>query len=111
MLSKKKKSNDISFPDSPAIVRTVEGMSLFKAADEELDVEESNIESRLREFTLEDPDEFADLDSEEETALTGDKRKLYAGIHARCTKLTDIGLTGMVPARRGRENALDGRLL
>jgi len=57
-------------------------MSLFKTADEQLDVEESNIESRLREFTLEDPDEFVDPDSEEETALTGDKRKLYAHIDA-----------------------------
>ena len=56
-------------------------MRLFKSADEELDVEESNIEIRLREFTLEDPDEFADMDSEEETALVGDKRKQYAGIH------------------------------
>ena len=55
-------------------------MRLFKSADEELDVEESNIESRLREFTLEDPDEFVDVDSEEETALVGDKRKQYAGI-------------------------------
>ena len=53
---------------------------MFKSADEELDVEESNIESRLREFTLEDPDEFVDVDSEEETALVGDKRKQYAGI-------------------------------
>ena len=75
-LSKKKKSKDVSFPDSPAIVRTAEGMSFFKSADEELDVEESNIENRLREFTLEDPDEFIDVDSEEETALIGDKRKL-----------------------------------
>ncbi|KAF9783848.1 hypothetical protein BJ322DRAFT_1007972 [Thelephora terrestris] len=74
-LSKKKKSKDISFPESPAIIRTAEGMRLFKAADEELDDEESNVENRLREFTLEDPDEFVDLESEEETALTGDKRK------------------------------------
>lgn len=71
----KKKSKDVSFPDSLAIVRTAEGMSLFRTADEELDIEESNVENRLREFTLEDPDEFVDPDSEEETALTGDKRK------------------------------------
>jgi len=107
----KKKSKDVSFPDSPAIVRTAEGMSLFKTADEELDIEESNVESRLREFTLEDLDEFVDPDSEEETALTGDKRKLYAGAYGCCTGLTDAELIGMARARKGRENALDDRLL
>lgn len=74
-LSKKKKSKDIPFPESPAIIRTAEGMTLFKTADEELDDEESNVENRLREFTLEDPDEFLDPESEEDTAFTGDKRK------------------------------------
>jgi len=43
----KEKSRDVSFPDSPATVHTVDGMGLFKTADGELDVEESNIESRL----------------------------------------------------------------
>ena len=47
-LSKKKKSKDVSFQDSPAIICMAEGMTLFKAADEELDIEESNIESWLR---------------------------------------------------------------
>jgi len=83
-------------------------MGFFKTADEELDVEESNIESRLREFILEDPDEFVDPDSEEETALTGDKRKLYAGVHVCCTGLADTELTGTVRARKDRENVLDG---
>jgi hypothetical protein len=110
-LTKKKKSKDVSFPDSPAIVRTAEGMRLFKSADEELDVEVSNVESRLREFTLEDPDEFIDVDSEEETALIGDKRKLYATIHTCCARLADTELIGTVQARKGRENGLDGRLL
>ena len=110
-LSKKKKSKDVNFPDSPAIVRTAEGMRLFKSADEELDVEESNIENRLREFTLEDPDEFVDVDSEEETALIGDKRKLYASVHIRWGRLADTGFTGTVRPRNGRENAHDGRLL
>ena len=50
-------------------------MDLFKTADAELDNEESNIENRLREFVFEDPDEFPDPESEDETALTGDKRK------------------------------------
>ena len=48
----RKKSKDGPFPDGLAIVRTVEGMN------EELDVRESNIESQLREFIVEDPDEF-----------------------------------------------------
>ena len=86
-------------------------MTLFKAADEELDIEESNIENRLREFTLEDPDEFVDPDSEEEAALTGDKRKLYAKIHASCVGLADTKPTGMVRAQKGHENVLDGRPL
>lgn len=41
----KKRSKDFSFPESPAIVRMAEGMGFFKAADEELDIEELNIES------------------------------------------------------------------
>jgi len=95
-LSKKKKSKDVNFPDSPAIVRTAEGMSLFKSADEELDIEESNIENRLREFTFEDPDEFIDVDSEEETALIGDKRKLYACVHMRWAIPANTEFTGTV---------------
>ena len=86
-------------------------MGLFKTADEELDVDESSIESRLREFILEDPDEFVDPDSEEESALTGDKRKLYVGIHACCVRFADTELTGTARARKGRENVLDGCLL
>jgi len=35
----KKKSRDVSFPDSPAIIRTEDGMGLFKTADQELDIE------------------------------------------------------------------------
>ena len=61
-------------------------MNLFKTADEELDDEESNIENRLKEFTFEDPDEFLDPESEDETALTGDKRKQYASVHACYTE-------------------------
>jgi len=109
-LSKKKKSKDVNFPDSPAIVRTAEGMRLFKSADEGLDIEESNIENRLREFTLEDPDEFVDVDSEEETALVGDKRKLYASVHIRWGRPADTGFTGTVRPRNGRENGRDGHL-
>jgi len=41
----KKKSRNVSFPDSPATVHTADGMGLFKTADGELDVGESNIES------------------------------------------------------------------
>jgi len=44
-------------------------MTLFKAADEELEVEEQNVESRLREFILEDPDEFVNPDSEKRPLL------------------------------------------
>ena len=84
-LSKKKKSKDVSFPESPAITRTAEGMNLFKTADKELDQEESNIENRLREFAFEDPDEFLDPESEDEAALTGEKRKPYANFCACCT--------------------------
>lgn len=61
-------------------------MRLFQTADEELDDEESNIENRLREFTLEDPDEFVDPESEEETALTGDKRKPYGSVYTCYTR-------------------------
>ena len=104
-----KKSKDVSFPDSPAIIRTAEGMGLFRTADEELEIEESNIESRLREFILEDPDEFVDADSEEETASTGDKRKLYASAYRCWTRLADTELIAMVRARKGRENVLGGR--
>ena len=109
-LSKKKKSKDVSFPDSPAIVRTAEGMRLFKSADEELEIEESNIESRLREFTLEDPDEFVDVDSEEETALVGDKRKQYASIHTCYARLADTEFIGTVRSWSGRENGPGGHL-
>ena len=111
MLSKKKKLNNVPFLDSPMIVHTVDGMSLFKAADEELDIKESNSESRLREFTLEDPDEFADPDLEEEAALVGDKWKLYASIHACHAELIGTRLTGKVPLWRGFKKALDNCLL
>jgi len=107
-LSKKKKSRDVSFPDSPAIIRTADGMVLFKTADEELDVEESNIESRLREFILEDPEEFVDPDSEEETALTGDKRKLYV-LFTYPTRDWLTQLTGTARMGNARENVLGGR--
>jgi hypothetical protein len=106
-LSKKKKSKDISFPESPAIIRTAEGMRLFKAADEELDDEESNVENRLREFTLEDPDEFVDLESEEETALTGDKRKPYGGVYTWCTRLANTTSSGTARVQKGRGNGPD----
>ena len=86
-------------------------MRLFKSADEELDIEESNIENRLREFTLEDPDEFIDVDSEEETALIGDKRKLYTSIHTRCATFADTEFVGTVPLRNDHENGHGGRLL
>jgi len=86
-------------------------MSLFKTADEELDVEESNIENRLREFTLEDPDEFVDPDSEEETALTGDKRKLYVGAQICRARFSDSEFLGMARPRNGHGNGLDARLL
>jgi len=49
-------------------------MGLFKTADQELDIEQPNVESQLGGFILEDPDEFVDPDSKEETALIGDKR-------------------------------------
>jgi transcriptional activator SPT7 len=80
-------------------------MGLFKTADEELDVEESNIEGRLREFILEDPDEFVDPDSEEENRLTGDKRKLYASVHTCYTRLADTELTGTARAERPRKRS------
>ena len=35
----KKKSKDVSFPDCPTIVRTAEGISLFKTTDGELEIE------------------------------------------------------------------------
>jgi len=54
----KKKSKDVSSPDSPAIIRTANWMGSFKTADDELEVEEQNIESRLREFILKVPDEL-----------------------------------------------------
>ena len=57
------------------------------------------------------PDVFVDPDSEEEAALTGDKRKLHVGIHACYTRPADIELTGTVRARKGHENVLDGCLL
>jgi hypothetical protein len=107
----KKKSKDVSFPDSPAIVRTAEGMSLFRTADEELDIEESNVENRLREFTLEDPDEFVDPDSEEETALTGDKRKPCVSIRMYFARQTDTESTGTARAGNDLENGPDGHLL
>ena len=110
-LTKKKGSKDVSFPDSPAIIRTAEGMRLFKSADEELDVEGSNIENRLREFTLEDPDDFIDVDSEEETALIGDKRKLYVTIRASYAGPADTRLTGTVRQQKGRGKDLGGLLL
>jgi len=84
----KKKSRGVPFPDSPAIIRTEDGVGLFKIAGEELDAGEPNIESRWSEFVLEDPDEFVDLDSEE-TTLTGYRRKLYATVHPSYTKLAD----------------------
>lgn len=87
-------------------------MTLFKTADEELDDEESNVENRLREFTLEDPDEFLDPESEEDTALTGDKRKQYGCAHSCRMKQTNIGSSGMARAQRDRGNGLgDHRLL
>lgn len=103
-LSKKKKSKDVSFPESPAIVRTAEGMSFFKVADEELDDQESNVENRLREFTLEDPDEVIDPESEEETAITGDKRKPYDIAHVYCTRLADTKPSGMALASNDHES-------
>ena len=88
-------------------------MVLFKTADEELDVEESNIESRLREFILEDPEEFVDPDSEEETALTGDKRKLYVIVHLSYTRLADAthrnGANGERPRKRSRRSSSAGK--
>ena len=107
-LAKKKKSKDVSFPDSPAIIRTAEGMSLFKTADEELNDEQSNIEGRLREFTLEDPEEFVDQESEEETALTGDKRKPYASVHTCSMRLADFRSSGTEQDQKDRGNGLDG---
>lgn len=106
-LSKKKKSKDVSFPESPAITRTAEGMNLFKTADEGLEDEESNIENRLREFVFEDPDEFLDPESEEETILTGDKRKQYASLHTSCTKPADIESSETGRAQKDRGNGHD----
>jgi len=88
IVSKTKKWRDVSFPDSSGIIRNGGWDGLYKAANEELEVEESKIKSRLREFTLEDPDEFIDLDSEE-IAFTGDKRKLYGIVHPSCMRLAD----------------------
>ena len=45
MLSKKI-SRDASLPDSPAIIRTEDGMGLLKTADQEPDIEQPNAESR-----------------------------------------------------------------
>lgn len=109
--SKKKKSKDVSFPESPAIIRTADGMNLFKTADEQLDDEQSNIESQLREFAFEDPDEFPDLESEDETALTGDKRKQYASVHTCCTRLADIQSSGTGRVQKDRGNGPDDRRL
>jgi hypothetical protein len=86
-------------------------MRLFKAADEELDDEESNVENRLREFTLEDPDEFVDLESEEETALTGDKRKQYGGVYTWCTRPANTKFSGMARVQKDRGNGPDAHYL
>ena len=79
-------------------------MSLFKTADEELDIEESNVEDRLRAFILEDPDEFVDPDSEEETALTGDKRKPCVSVHMCFATQTDAKSTETARAGDSHEN-------
>ena len=43
----------------------------------------------MRGFILEVPDEFLDPDSEEETTLTSDKRKVPVSIHTYCTGPAD----------------------
>ena len=59
---------------TPVIVRTAEGMCLFKTTDWELDIEELNIKIRLRGLIFENPDEFMGPDSEEETTFPSDKQ-------------------------------------
>ena len=78
-------------------------MNLFKTADAELDDEESNIENRLREFVFEDPDEFPDPESEDETALTGDKRKQYASTHPYYPKPADTDSKERYEHRKAEE--------
>ena len=75
-------------------------MGLFKATDEELNVEESNFESLLKESILEDLDEFLDPNSREGPLLRVMNENCNAGIHAHCTGLADIGLTGTVRAAK-----------
>ena len=57
--------------------------------------------SRVRwEFTLEDPEEFVDQESEGEIALTGDKWKSYVRVHTCSMGQADIGSSGMNRSRR-----------
>lgn len=52
-------------------------MSTFKSLDEELELDESDIEARLRAYSLEDPDEpMPDVDSDDDHSSVGEKRKL-----------------------------------
>jgi transcriptional activator SPT7 len=74
---RKRSGIETTFLETPAIIRTVEGMSAFKILNEEMDLEDSNIEARLRAYTLEDSeDSLPEPESEEEHAVLGDKRKL-----------------------------------
>ena len=85
-------------------------MGLFKAVDEELDVEESNIESQLKESTLEDLDEFVDSDSRKRSLLqvmSGNCMPVF--MHSARDRLTLDSQTAR--ARKGHENVLDSRLL
>ena len=65
----------------------------------------------MREFTLEDLDEFVGLDSEEETALMGDKQKLCIGVHMCFARQTDTKSTVMAQAGNGHKNSPNDHLL
>lgn len=76
-IPRKRSSAETTFSETTALIRTAEGMANFKS----LESDQSDIEARLRAYTLQDTDEpMPDVESDDDHSL-GDKRKLYVPEH------------------------------
>lgn len=71
---------NLAFPDSPAVVRSPHGMAMFVTLDKEVDSSQvkGTLVHRLRQMapTLELEVDNEDMDVDEPSPLTGEKRKL-----------------------------------
>jgi transcriptional activator SPT7 len=75
-IQRKRSSTETIFPDMPALIRTADGMSTFKLLNEDMEIDESNVEDRLRSYTLEElEDHQVEAESEDEYVMIGEKRK------------------------------------